>query len=686
MTQWEECPAPRTPESGDREFREDFNTEFHEVDGASIDLRPDAISVDHHTAFTLGPVELADPSEGLLARVWRAQVESDTVMVCSAWMNNGGWNEPVPLFHVDDGLGPLTEIDFAFEQTGNPVVCAERPTGPDGSPEVWVYFYDATIPGPVFRNFGPGRTPRALLDRPLEIGDSDVCVFYVDDEAGRIVYRQQRERYETVHPTPAGRILGSVVERGWRIADEFRRFEIGPDWTALDGEWQCETQEYETGHVDFLGVTGSGGFLRLDRPPHRRAVAEVEFSVGPADPDFAAEPFVDYPGPSLFYSFDPGKGTGIEVRYSWRRSSAANPGGGTDPVTNPAYEVWRWEAGIAELVLSRRPMLSSIGATAGVMVAHILEEDRLRCFRIDPFGEWTEEDPVEFAPLPAEHSGHLHLGAHGDPDALMRVRRVRAVRDDTLEVEGLRDGYAVGFLRFGGVEDTVISEGGRAVRSLTPTDRSPALWSFTGIRVTDEEGFVVGHVEAGQGEAWSDEILLPGDRIRVFEKAPADENTFIEDVAKREDRRVVVLYSRRDRETGRYTLHQLTSTLMPIIADIDSVTADASIQQVQLDRLILDALAGTEALTAGASLQSVEVREPVIVVELSLDAFTAGASMLSVELIDLVIRRSVETEALTAGASLESVAVDLVITIDVVIEEEALTAGASLQSVILEAA
>ena len=370
MTQWEECPAPRTPESGDREFREDFDTESHEVDGASIDLRPDAISVDHHTAFTLGPVELADPSEGLLARVWRAQVESDTVMVCSAWMNNGGWNEPVPLFHVDDGLGPLTEIDFAFEQTGNPVVCAERPTGPDGSSEVWVYFYDATIPGPVFRNFGPGRTPRALLDRPLEIGDSDVCVFYVDDSLGRIAYRQQRDRYEEALTTPA----------------------------------------------------------------------------------------------------------------------------------------------------------------------------------------------------------------------------------------------------------------------------------------------------------------------------MADENTFIEDVAKREDRRVVVLYSRRDRETGRYTLHQLTSTLMPIIADIDSVTADASIQQVQLDRLILDALAGTEALTASASLQSVEVREPVIVVELSLGAFTAGASMLSVELVDLVIRRSIETEALTAGASLDSVAVDLVITIDVVIEEEALTAGASLQSVILEAA
>lgn len=212
MTQWEECPEPKTPEPGDREYREDFDTETHETEGTSIDLRPDAISVDHQTAFTLGPIAIADPSQGLLVRVWRVRYDGEVVWITPARMDNGSWLTEIALFSVQDGLGPLTEIDFAFEQTGNPVVCAERPTGPDGSPEIWIYFYDPTIPGQVFRNFGTGRTPRALLDRPLEIADSDVCVFYIDDERSQLVYRQQRERYEVVYETPVRTDENTFVE------------------------------------------------------------------------------------------------------------------------------------------------------------------------------------------------------------------------------------------------------------------------------------------------------------------------------------------------------------------------------------------------------------------------------------------------------------------------------------------
>src|SRR5690606_26034351 len=82
-----------------------------------------------------------------------------------------------------------------------PVVCMERATGVSGASEVWIWFYDPTIPGMVLRNFGAGRTPRALLDRPLEVPDSDVCVFYVADQ-GRIAYRQQRDRYAVEILTP----------------------------------------------------------------------------------------------------------------------------------------------------------------------------------------------------------------------------------------------------------------------------------------------------------------------------------------------------------------------------------------------------------------------------------------------------------------------------------------------------
>lgn len=195
-TPWESCGPSSTPTNDVRERLEDFNTPTHELDGASIERRPDAIALDYWTAHTLGPVREGDTSEGLVAWTWRARtLDGYTVTLTRETETRDGWEPNGAVFTITDGGPPIIELDVAFEQTGNAVVCVSRATGPDGGEEVWIYFYDPTVPGYVFRNFGPGRTPRALLDRPLEIADSDVCVFYVTDHEGRVAYRQQRDRY-----------------------------------------------------------------------------------------------------------------------------------------------------------------------------------------------------------------------------------------------------------------------------------------------------------------------------------------------------------------------------------------------------------------------------------------------------------------------------------------------------------
>jgi hypothetical protein len=201
-------PADKAPfrKNESRQFQLDFYTLSHSVEGASILRRPDAISLDYLTAHTLGPIAVADPSRGLVARVWKAWTP-DGFAVWLAGANGAGdaWTDERLLFTITDGGPPIVELDMAFEQNGQPVVCLERPTGTGGAPEVWIWFFDPTVPGMVLRNFGPGRTPRALLDRPMEIADSDVLVFYVADHAGRIAYRQQRDRYalEILTPAPA---------------------------------------------------------------------------------------------------------------------------------------------------------------------------------------------------------------------------------------------------------------------------------------------------------------------------------------------------------------------------------------------------------------------------------------------------------------------------------------------------
>lgn len=203
-TAWDPCGPRPTHDLDVREFEGDFATPTHEVEGTSVHLRPDAISLDYHTAHTLGPIAVADPSKGLVARIWKAWTP-DGYEVRLAGANGAGdaWTDEVLLFTIDDGGPPIIELDIAFEQNGQPVVCLERATGVGGASEVWIWFYDPTVPGMVLQNFGPGRTPRALLDRPHDQADSDVCVFYVDDELGRIVYRQQRDRYAVEIETPA---------------------------------------------------------------------------------------------------------------------------------------------------------------------------------------------------------------------------------------------------------------------------------------------------------------------------------------------------------------------------------------------------------------------------------------------------------------------------------------------------
>jgi len=208
-------PADQAPfrKNESRQLQLDFYTLSHSVEGASILRRPDAISLDYLTAHTLGPIAVADPSRGLVARVWKAWTP-DGFAVWLAGANGAGdaWTDERLLFEITDGGPPIVELDVAFEQNGQPVVCLERPTGTGGAPEVWIWFFDPTVPGMVLRNFGPGRTPRALLDRPMEVADSDVLVFYVADHLGKIAYRQQRDRYVVEYETPVAADENTFVE------------------------------------------------------------------------------------------------------------------------------------------------------------------------------------------------------------------------------------------------------------------------------------------------------------------------------------------------------------------------------------------------------------------------------------------------------------------------------------------
>jgi hypothetical protein len=197
---------------GPREFQEDFATLTHVNDRTSTTRRPDAVSLDYLTAYAMGPVDLGDDSEGHQARRWYVRAEviagDPSVLITRADAGNTAWEAEDLLFQYA-GL-PIVEASLAFSEDGWPVVACERPTGPGGSAEVWIYYRRLSLAPPfdpefVFENMGAGRTPRVVLDRFPYVGthcppDVDVQLCYLKPGEG-VKRREQRERFETEHDT-----------------------------------------------------------------------------------------------------------------------------------------------------------------------------------------------------------------------------------------------------------------------------------------------------------------------------------------------------------------------------------------------------------------------------------------------------------------------------------------------------
>lgn len=213
MTDWSLPPTP--PAQGfygtTREKHADFDTPTHAVLGTSIERRPDAISLDYLTAFTVGPIEEGDVSQGATARVWRVRDDGEgDVLIAGALADS--WGEERVLFSYDHATAPILELDVAFEQNARAVVVAERETGAGGESEVWVYWFDPVLGAFTFARLGAGRTPRALLDAPRDISQSDVLLFYATNTSDAICYRQQRDRYAVEYPVPSAGLSGLSIE------------------------------------------------------------------------------------------------------------------------------------------------------------------------------------------------------------------------------------------------------------------------------------------------------------------------------------------------------------------------------------------------------------------------------------------------------------------------------------------
>lgn len=158
--------------------------------------------------FELGGIAISDPSQGQMVQVWRCWSDGESVWVAPV---SGG---VTTLLFADAGI---TEVSLAFNRNMRPTI------GYMAGGVMKLYWYDSVVEDYVNSTF-EGRSPFLTTDdkRDFNSANADVLFFYV--RAGKLRYRQQRDRY-TIERDLADVPSGSRVSRvgmssGYRIQVE----------------------------------------------------------------------------------------------------------------------------------------------------------------------------------------------------------------------------------------------------------------------------------------------------------------------------------------------------------------------------------------------------------------------------------------------------------------------------------
>lgn len=147
--------------------------------------------ISHHW----GPVQIQDPSQGLLVKLWTLRAVGGSAVLSAPGSTT------VTLFtrSVD-----IDNVNLAFDQNGRPCVCFEEEGG-----GAYLYWFDPVPNEPTFMVIsGDAVSPRITLDdaRAFNGANSDVILAYV--RAGIIRYRRQRDRFQDEY-TPLIGVGGS---------------------------------------------------------------------------------------------------------------------------------------------------------------------------------------------------------------------------------------------------------------------------------------------------------------------------------------------------------------------------------------------------------------------------------------------------------------------------------------------
>lgn len=146
-------------------------------------------SRDRKISYHWGPVQVQDPSEGLLVKLWTLRADGASAVLSAPGS---------PTATVFTRGSDIDSVNLAFDQNGRPCVCFEEEGG-----GAYLYWFNPVPNEPVYMPI-TGVSPRITLDdaRPFNVAGSDVILAYVRD--GIIRHSRQRDRFRDEYTPTVG--------------------------------------------------------------------------------------------------------------------------------------------------------------------------------------------------------------------------------------------------------------------------------------------------------------------------------------------------------------------------------------------------------------------------------------------------------------------------------------------------
>lgn len=230
------------------------------------DRRPCAVTFDGMTGFDMGPDDWWDTESSLYARPWMIKAYGGNTWIARAKEDWTGWDLDWyrEWFQLPEEAGEGCEFDLTFDQNSRPFVCWET----DG--KIWIHYYDPVEEEMRTRELCSGRTPRAKLDvrRGRLSGESDIILFYINDDEDRVEYRLQRDRYDDAYATDLEDVSNVYLEllymsSNYRLYLFFSEYDSNAKTYSM-GYWHSAPYPYvmEDEHVKLVGDSVRAASIR----------------------------------------------------------------------------------------------------------------------------------------------------------------------------------------------------------------------------------------------------------------------------------------------------------------------------------------------------------------------------------------------------------------------------------------